>query len=66
MRLQLEAETPIISAVLTPRQFHDHEEHRRFFHDHFSVKGKEAAAACIATMANMRRLKPGAAIAGPY
>jgi 6,7-dimethyl-8-ribityllumazine synthase len=66
MRLQLETETPIISAVLTPLRFHDHEEHRRFFHDHFLVKGKEAASACIATMANMGRLKRASAAAGPY
>ncbi len=65
MRLQLETETPIISAVLTPQRFHGHEEHRRFFHDHFLVKGKEAAAACITTMANMRRHKASCA-AGRY
>ena len=64
MRLQLETETPIISAVLTPQRFHDHEEHRQFFRDHFLVKGKEAALACVMTMANMQRLKLGAVTAG--
>ena len=31
MRLQLETDVPIISAVLTPQRFHEHEEHKRFF-----------------------------------
>ena len=30
MRVQLETEVPVISAVLTPHHFHDHGEHRRF------------------------------------
>ena len=33
MRLQLDSEVPIISVVLTPQHFHDHEDHRKFFHD---------------------------------
>lgn len=49
MTVQLEMEVPVISAVLTPRDFHDHEEHRKFFHGHFRVKGTEAAAACVST-----------------
>lgn len=49
MTVQLEMEVPVISAVLTPRDFHDHEEHRKFFHEHFRVKGTEAAAACVNT-----------------
>ena len=49
MTVQLEIEVPVISAVLTPRDFHDHEEHRKFFHEHFRVKGTEAAAACVNT-----------------
>ena len=53
MRLQLEAEVPIISVVLTPKHFHDHEDHRKFFHDHFKIKGAEAAAACAQTLENM-------------
>src|SRR5438105_423490 len=31
MRVQLESEVPIFSAVLTPRDFHEHEEHHGFF-----------------------------------
>lgn len=56
MRVQLDTEVPVISAVLTPHRFHDHEEHRRFFHAHFRVKGHEAAAACIAVLANRAQL----------
>jgi len=50
MQLQLELEVPIISAVLTPQQFHDHEEHRKFFREHLALKGVEAAAACCMTI----------------
>jgi 6,7-dimethyl-8-ribityllumazine synthase len=57
MQVQLETEVPILSAVLTPQRFHEHEEHRRFFHEHFLVKGREAAAACAATIANIARLR---------
>ena len=39
MRIQLDSEVPIISAMLTPERFHDHPDHKRFFHDHFKVKG---------------------------
>jgi 6,7-dimethyl-8-ribityllumazine synthase len=53
MRVQIETEVPIISAVLTPQHFHEHREHQRFFHEHFRVKGAEAAAACAKTMDNM-------------
>jgi 6,7-dimethyl-8-ribityllumazine synthase len=53
MRLQLETDVPIISAVLTPQRFHEHEEHKRFFQEHFVVKGTEAAKACAATIANI-------------
>src|SRR5246127_5988368 len=42
MRVQLETEIPVISAVLTPQRFPEHAEHRDFFHAHFVVKGAEA------------------------
>jgi 6,7-dimethyl-8-ribityllumazine synthase len=57
MRVQLETEVPIISVVLTPQHFHEHEEHREFFHRHFIVKGEEAAAACAAVIAGISRLR---------
>ncbi|MGI4812437.1 MAG: 6,7-dimethyl-8-ribityllumazine synthase [Janthinobacterium lividum] len=50
MQVQLETEVPVISAVLTPHHFHGHTEHLRFFHEHFRVKGREAAAACVSTI----------------
>jgi 6,7-dimethyl-8-ribityllumazine synthase len=53
MRVQLDTEVPTISAVLTPRHFHEHAEHRDFFFDHFKVKGREAAAACARTLENI-------------
>jgi len=50
MQVQLETEIPVLSAVLTPHHFHEHDEHRRFFASHFEVKGREAAAACLAVI----------------
>ena len=50
MRVQLDTKVPVISAVLTPQNFHEHNEHKKFFYDHFVVKGAEAAAACAATV----------------
>lgn len=55
MRVQLDTEVPTISAVLTPHHFHEHEEHRRFFFEHFAVKGREAAEACAKTLHNVVR-----------
>lgn len=56
MRVQLDTDMPVFSAVLTPHNFHDSEEHRRFFLDHFIVKGQEAARACIETLAAHHRI----------
>lgn len=50
MRVQLDTDVPVLSAVLTPHHFHEHAEHRDFFRQHFRVKGAEAAAACLQTM----------------
>lgn len=57
MRVQLDTEVPILSAVLTPHHFHEHEEHRRFFFEHFAVKGREAAEACAKTLLNVARVR---------
>lgn len=54
MRVQLDTDVPVFSAVLTPRDFHDHEEHRRFFTEHLRVKGREAAQACLRTLESLR------------
>ena len=56
MNLQLETSVPILSAVLTPHHFHEHAEHRKYFHRHFAVKGTEAADACVRTIEGLRRV----------
>jgi len=48
MHVQLETDVPVLSAVLTPHHFHEHEVHHDFFSGHFVVKGREAATACLA------------------
>lgn len=45
MRVQLDTGVPVISAVLTPKDFHKHAEHLKFFSEHFVKKGIEAARA---------------------
>lgn len=50
MRVQLDTDVPVLSAVLTPHSFHDSAEHRAFFLDHFRTKGREVAAACLAVL----------------
>jgi 6,7-dimethyl-8-ribityllumazine synthase len=57
MRVQLDTDVPIISAVLTPQRFHEHQEHQRFFREHFLIKGAEAAAACARTIDNIGAVK---------
>ena len=59
MRVQLETEVPVLSAVLTPKEFHEHEDHIRFFSEHFVKKGKEVAQACLHTMASLQALPAG-------
>ena len=53
MRVQLDTGVPILSVVLTPKDFHEHEAHHKFFFDHFTLKGKEAAEACVETLENI-------------
>ncbi|UTW45997.1 6,7-dimethyl-8-ribityllumazine synthase [bacterium SCSIO 12696] len=57
MRVQLDCEVPILSVVLTPHHFQESEAHLKFFYDHFSIKGKEAAMAAIQTLQNAMALK---------
>ena len=47
MQVGLETNVPVLSAVLTPHHFHSHAEHQTFFADHFRVKGREVAQACL-------------------
>jgi 6,7-dimethyl-8-ribityllumazine synthase len=56
MRIQLDTDVPIISLVLTPQNFHEHDAHQTFFHEHFKIKGAEAAVACVKTLENVRRV----------
>ena len=48
MQVQLDTGIPVLSAILTPHHFHNSDEHHGFFLEHFKVKGREAADACIA------------------
>ncbi len=60
MRVQIDTEVPVLSAVLTPRDFHEHEDHLRFFAEHFVKKGTEVAKACLETVALHRELDASA------
>ena len=50
MRVQLDSGVPVLSAVLTPHHFHETEDHKKFFRDHFVIKGREVAEACLAML----------------
>ena len=57
MRVQIDTGVPVFSAVLTPRDFHDSQEHHDFFHQHFVKKGTELARACATTVQLHRSLE---------
>ena len=57
MQVQLDTAIPVISVVLTPHHFNS-PEHHAFFHEHFLVKGAEAARACVDTMEKIKVLQP--------
>src|SRR5258707_11877 len=50
MRVQLETGATVISAVLTPQQFHRQEEPQEIFYHHFLGKSAEAASDRSATV----------------
>ncbi|PYF83538.1 6,7-dimethyl-8-ribityllumazine synthase [Marinomonas alcarazii] len=50
MQVQLETEVPVLTAVLTPHNFHEHDEHKEYFSRHFVKKGVELAHACDQTI----------------
>ena len=56
MRVQLDSGVPVLSAVLTPRDFHEHDDHHRFFGEHFVKKGTEVARACLETIERIRAI----------
>ncbi len=60
MQAQMDADLPVLSVVLTPHHFQDTEAHRRFFLEHFKVKGREAAEACLSILALRETLAPAA------
>ena len=52
MQVQLELGLPVLSAVLTPREFDENNaSHQKFFFDHMLIKGSEAADAAHALLA---------------
>ncbi|MCG5078959.1 6,7-dimethyl-8-ribityllumazine synthase [Paraburkholderia tagetis] len=55
MQVQLETLTPVFSAVLTPHNFHECEEHSSFFQSHFVTKGREVALACLSTLHSLQQ-----------
>lgn len=60
MQVQMDSDLPVLSVVLTPHHYHDSEDHRRFFHDHFLTKGKEAAEACLMVTATRLGIRAAA------
>ena len=60
MQAQMEADLPILSAVLTPHHFQDTEAQRQFFLEHFKVKGREVAEACLDILTLREKLAPAA------
>lgn len=56
MRVQLETGVPVLSCVLTPQAFHEHDVHRRFFAEHMAAKGREVAEACLGMLEALRGL----------
>jgi 6,7-dimethyl-8-ribityllumazine synthase len=59
MRVGLDAGIPVLSAVLTPQHFHEHEDHQRFFAEHLVTKGRELAAACASIVERTAALRAG-------
>jgi 6,7-dimethyl-8-ribityllumazine synthase len=60
MQVQLATETPVFSVVLTPHHFHEHDVHQQFFHEHFRLKGQEAARACVGALQSLAGLAAAA------
>ncbi len=61
MRVQLDADVAVLSAVLTPHHFDDNDEHTSFFASHLALKGVEAAQACARTPASLASVPTRAA-----
>jgi 6,7-dimethyl-8-ribityllumazine synthase len=50
MRVGLETGVPVLSVSLTPHQYQETDHHNTIYQAHFVVKGREAAAAALATV----------------
>lgn len=50
VQVGLKTGVPVLSAVLTPQNFHEHDIHQKFFKEHMLIKGKELAASCLKTI----------------
>lgn len=50
MQVQLDTEIPVLTAVLTPHNFHEHDEHKQYYARHFVIKGQELANAADQAM----------------
>jgi 6,7-dimethyl-8-ribityllumazine synthase len=61
MQVQLDTLVPVLSAVLTPQHFHEHDTHHAFFTEHFLVKGREVASACLSILQSTAKLRSLAA-----
>jgi len=60
MQAQMDTDLPVLSVVLTPHHFQDSEAHRRFLLEHFKIKGREAAEACLEILALRETVAPAA------
>ena len=50
MRVGLDTGVPVLSVSLTPHQYQETAHHRAIFAEHFTLKGREAAQAALATL----------------
>ena len=64
MQVQMETDVPILSAVLTPHHYQDSDPHLQFFREHFLLKGREVADACLSLLALRGALPAAAAQSG--
>ena len=62
MSVQLDTEVPVLSMVLTPQRFHEHDEHVTFFTGHMTKKGAEAAVACVQTIRSIEAITASASV----
>ncbi len=57
MQVGLKTGVPVLSAVLTPQNFHEHDVHQKFFKEHMKIKGKELAISCLKTLKVLSSIK---------